>query len=111
MFPIGAPDHLQFVDLPLMTNSNCTNITGSENLYLTEKITKNMVCAGFTEGRRGTCQGDSGGPLVVPRSSTDDTAIIYGIASWIKGGRCAMPKYPSVFARVTEVLPWIQSFL
>ena len=102
-------DNLKYVHLPLVTNSNCVNGNGSENSYPIEEITKNMVCAGFPEGGKGSCHGDSGGPLVVPRSSTDDTAIIYGITSW--GKTCAEPYYPTVYARVTEFLPWIKTFL
>ena len=109
MLFLERTDELKYVHLPLVTNSNCVNGTGSENSYPIEEITKNMVCAGFTEGGKGACHGDSGGPLVVPRSSTDDTAIIYGITSFVGG--CAEPKYPTVFARVTEFLPWIKTFL
>ena len=109
LFLLEKSDDLKFVHLPLITNAKCVNASGSENLYLQEEITKNMVCAGFTEGGAGGCNGDSGGPLVVPRSSTDDTAIIYGIASFVH--HCAEPKYPTVFARVTEFLPWIKTFL
>ena len=100
---------LKYVHLPLVTNAKCVNASGSENLYPEEEITKNMVCAGFLEGGKGGCKGDSGGPLVVPRSSTDDTAIVYGITSFMN--KCAQPKYPTVFARVTEFLPWIKTFL
>ena len=109
LFLLEKSDDLKFVHLPLITNAKCVNASGSENLFPEEKITKNMVCAGFTEGGKGACQGDSGGPLVVPRSSTDDTAIVYGITSF--GKLCAEPNYPSVFARVTEFLPWIKTFL
>ena len=109
LFLLEKSDDLKFVHLPLITNAKCVNASGSENLFPEEKITKNMVCAGFTEGGKGGCHGDSGGPLVVPRSPTDDTAIIYGIASFVN--HCAEPKYPTVFARVSEFLPWIQTFL
>ena len=108
-FLLEKSDDLKFVHLPLITNEKCVNASGSENLYPEEEITKNMVCAGFLEGGKGGCKGDSGGPLVVPRSSTDDTAIVYGITSFMN--KCAQPKYPTVFARVTEFLPWIKTFL
>ena len=111
MIPFSILQYLsiKYVHLPLVTNAKCVKGNGSENLYAKEEITKNMVCAGFTEGGKGACHGDSGGPLVVPRSSTDDTAIIYGITSF--GNHCAQPKYPTVYARVTEFLPWIKTFL
>ena len=72
-------------------------------------ITSNMVCAGFIEGGIDACQGDSGGPLVVPRSSSDATAIIYGVVSW--GWGCAQPYTPGVYARVAKHLDWIQSYM
>ena len=109
LFLLEKSDDLKYLHLPLVTNSKCVKGNGSENLYPKEEITKNMVCAGFTEGGKGVCNGDSGGPLVVPRSSIDDTAIIYGITSF--GNHCAEPKYPTVFTRVTEFLPWIKTFL
>ena len=72
-------------------------------------VTENMVCAGILGSENGGCYGDSGGPLVVPRSSTDDTAVVYGIAGFVK--KCGHPNYPTVFMRVSKYLPWIKSFL
>ena len=40
------------------------------------------------------------------RSSNDSTAIIYGIVS--KASGCARPDKPSVYARVTNFIPWIE---
>ena len=89
-----------------MTNQDCIQPHTS---YASSVITSNMVCAGFTEGGKDSCQGDSGGPLVVPRSSSDATAIIYGIVSF--GTGCAKPNYPGVYARVAKYLDWIQSYM
>jgi len=95
------PDILQYVNVPLMTNADCDK-TG----YGTSRIKPSMVCAGYAKGGKDSCQGDSGGPLVVPKSSSDDTAIIYGVVSW--GSGCAGPNMPGVYARVTKFVDWIK---
>ena len=50
------------------------------------------------------------GPIVYinpDRSQNPDrTAVLVGIASW--GAACADPQYPSVSARITNALDWIQ---
>ena len=89
-----------------MTNQDCIQPHTS---YASSVITSNMVCAGFSEGGKDSCQGDSGGPLVVPRNSSDDSAIIYGVVSF--GTGCAKPNYPGVYARVAKYLDWIQSYM
>jgi len=95
---------LKFVAVPLLSNVQCVEPYTN---YPSYAITSNMVCAGYLEGGKDSCQGDSGGPLVVPKSSSDDTAIIYGVVSW--GWECAEPKQPGVYARVTRYLPWIKA--
>merc|ERR1712129_366331 len=95
------PDILQYVNVPLMTNDDCKK-TG----YGPNNILPSMVCAGYAKGGKDSCQGDSGGPLVVPKSSSDDTAIIYGVVSW--GSGCAGPNMPGVYARVTKFVDWIK---
>merc|ERR1711935_536976 len=97
----SLPDILQYVNVPLMTSVDCKK-TG----YGTAAILPSMVCAGYAKGGKDSCQGDSGGTLVVPKSSSDDTAIIYGVVSW--GAGCASPNLPGVYARVTKVIDWIK---
>ena len=87
-----------------MTNQDCIQPHTS---YASSVITSNMVCAGFTEGGKDSCQGDSGGPLVVPRNSSDDSAIIYGVVSF--GYGCAQPDAPGVYSRVANYVGWIQN--
>ena len=53
------------------------------------------------------CSGDSGGPLIIPKSDTDDTAVLIGIVSF--GYRCGLSDAPGVYTRVTEYISWIQS--
>ena len=92
--------------MPLITNQDCIQ---PHTPYPSSEITSNMVCAGFKEGGIDACQSDSGGPLVVPRSSSDATAIIYGVVSF--GRKCALPNAPGVYARVAKYLGWIQSYM
>ena len=88
---------MRYVALPLHSqdNSQCTSASSS-----------NILCAGY-DGK-GVCTGDSGGPLVVPRSKSDDTAIVIGISSFVdlnEAGDCTM----SFFARVSAELDWIKT--
>ena len=53
-----------------------------------------------------TCKGDSGGPLIVPKSSTDDTAVIISVNSF--GPENCVGKRPEVFTYVTKYLDWIK---
>ncbi|XP_030242780.1 trypsin 3A1-like [Drosophila navojoa] len=59
-----------------------------------------MICAGYSEGGKGSCKGDSGGPMV------NGNGVLVGVVSW--GKPCALPNYPSVFARVSYVREWIR---
>ena len=102
MLFLERTDELKYVHLPLVTNSNCVNGTGSENSYPIEEITKNMVCAGFTEGEKGACHGDSGGPLVALNGNRYE---IYGVVSW--GTGCADARYPGIYGNVYGVKSWI----
>ena len=68
-------------------------------------LTDTMICAGGSpEGGKSVCNGDSGGPLVTENSDTGSFELI-GVVSF--GSPCAKPNVPDVYARVTEVLPWI----
>lgn len=68
------------------------------------RVTDRMICAGYDEGGRNSCNGDSGGPLLHFNTGTPK---LVGLVSWARG--CAQPKYPTVYSRVTSVLPWIKS--
>ncbi|XP_045496575.1 trypsin-7-like [Colias croceus] len=90
---------LQEVQVPIMSNSAC-RMTSYGN-----RITDNMICAGYDEGGRDACQGDSGGPLHV--LNTNAAYEVVGVVSWGEG--CARPGKPGVYARVNRYLTWISS--
>uniref|UniRef100_A0A673KGI4 Trypsin-2-like n=1 Tax=Sinocyclocheilus rhinocerous TaxID=307959 RepID=A0A673KGI4_9TELE len=95
----ASPDKLQEVMIPVVSNSDC------DDAYDFLKITSNMICAGLLyEGGKDSCQGDSGGPLV---SRNGSLWIQSGVVSF--GIGCADPKYPGVYARVSQYQDWITS--
>lgn len=86
---------LQRLEVPRVSSDECRTQLGL-------KITKNMLCAGFTEGGRDSCQGDSGGPLVTRYKST---WFLTGIVSWGKG--CARSGVYGIYTRVSVFVDWI----
>jgi len=95
--------NLQWVAKPVVTRDQCIRPFFS---WSPSTITTNMICAGDSDGGESVCFGDSGGPLVVPKSSSDDTAIVLGAASFVSG-TCGEQGFPSVFAYVIPYLNWI----
>ncbi|XP_071439418.1 trypsin-1-like [Hetaerina americana] len=91
-------NHLQEVEVPIFSNKDCR----AESAYGANRITDNMLCAGYRNGAMDSCQGDSGGPLQV---LNDGVYEIVGVVSWGEG--CARPKYPGVYTRVNRYLTWI----
>uniref|UniRef100_A0A8C5BTL7 Peptidase S1 domain-containing protein n=1 Tax=Gadus morhua TaxID=8049 RepID=A0A8C5BTL7_GADMO len=94
----SAADILQEVDLPIVGNRECDCSYG--------RITNNMICAGLSAGGKDSCQGDSGGPLVVKQGPQ---WVQSGVVSFGQG--CALPKFPGVYARVSEYQAWINGII
>merc|ERR1712062_311997 len=85
----------------VMTNDDCVNSTGFKDYV---KITELMLCAA-SETSQDSCQGDSGGPLITKKENSQSYELI-GVVSW--GIGCGFPAYPDVYARVTDVMDWIE---
>jgi len=89
---------LNQIHVPIISQSQC-----SQRGWYSGKLTDNMICAGYPEGRRDSCQGDSGGPLMC---RTDGRWRLYGLTSW--GEECAAANKPGVYTRVSQYLEWIE---
>uniref|UniRef100_A0A8D9E7P1 Serine proteinase stubble n=1 Tax=Cacopsylla melanoneura TaxID=428564 RepID=A0A8D9E7P1_9HEMI len=94
---------LRKVEVPILSEEECKNVG-----YSAQRITKNMMCAGYPEGKRDSCQGDSGGPMQILSPRPGKMEVI-GIVSWGRG--CARPNYPGVYTRVGNYLNWIHAQL
>ncbi|CAN8029995.1 unnamed protein product, partial [Ixodes persulcatus] len=92
---------LQKVDLPIVSYTTCS----FNYLFVNRVVQTTMICAGPRVGGKGTCQGDSGGPLQCARS--DGRYVLAGSTSW--GTTCAAANQPSVFARISTQVNWINS--
>lgn len=97
--PGSLPETLQWVNVPLVSNSECSTKYQGVN-----RITDSMLCAGYNEGGKDSCQADSGGPLIC---SEGGKAILTGVVSY--GIGCGTPNFPGVYARVTAVMSWMKS--
>ncbi|XP_061473623.1 coagulation factor XII [Rhineura floridana] len=91
--------YLQEADMPIIPYEQCC----SPEVHGT-RITQDMLCAGYLDGRADACQGDSGGPLVCEEQGV---ATLRGIISW--GTGCALVNKPGVYTSVSNYLNWIQS--
>ncbi|XP_057717305.1 tryptase-like isoform X2 [Corythoichthys intestinalis] len=94
--PLPPPGDLMEVKMPVVGNRKCFC------QYCFINITENMICAGLTQGGRGGCPGDSGGPLM---SKNGSVWVQSGVASFAFG--CGQPRFPTVFARVSQYQDWI----
>ncbi|XP_032178998.1 chymotrypsinogen B-like, partial [Mustela erminea] len=92
-----TPDKLQQAALPLLSNADCMKFWGS-------RITNVMVCAGASGVS--SCSGDSGGPLVCQKAGV---WTLVGVVSW--SSSVCSTSVPAVYARVTELIPWVQEIL
>uniref|UniRef100_A0A8C0B3N5 Enteropeptidase n=1 Tax=Buteo japonicus TaxID=224669 RepID=A0A8C0B3N5_9AVES len=91
---------LQEAEVPLISNEKCQQ-------WMPEySITENMICAGYDIGGVDSCQGDSGGPLT---SEDGNKWFLVGVTSF--GYKCALPKRPGVYVRVTMFVDWIKKII
>lgn len=94
------PDVKQHVEVKYITTDDCNQRNSYDG-----QITDAMMCAGERGGGEDACQGDSGGPLVRLGNGQKPDELV-GVVSW--GYGCGSARHPGVYARITEVLQWIE---
>ncbi|XP_062538139.1 uncharacterized protein LOC134206439 [Armigeres subalbatus] len=76
---------LRSVMVPIWSQQQCL-----EAGYGSKKISENMMCAGYHDGKKDACQGDSGGPM--HKMGNAGSMEVIGVVSWGRG--CARPNLP-----------------
>ncbi|XP_071106865.1 trypsin-like [Haliotis cracherodii] len=95
----STSDELQVVEKPVLSQTQCRNIVGSNPFH-----EASMICAGHSEGGKDSCSLDSGGPLMCFQNNRME---IIGIVSW--GNGCGQPNSPGVYASASGGRQWIES--
>ncbi|XP_055617451.1 trypsin 3A1-like [Toxorhynchites rutilus septentrionalis] len=93
---------LRSVVVPIWSQQQCLDAG-----YSSKKISENMMCAGFHDGKKDACQGDSGGPM--HKMGNSGSMEVIGVVSWGRG--CARPNLPGIYTRIVNYLPWIHEKL
>ncbi|XP_046832412.1 uncharacterized protein LOC124430208 [Vespa crabro] len=88
-------DELRKVNVPILSQEECDQAGYQKN-----RLTDNMFCAGYLDGKRDACFGDSGGPLHV-KGSYGHLEVI-GIISWGRG--CARPNFPGIYTKLNNYM-------
>uniref|UniRef100_A0A8B9R285 Vitamin K-dependent protein C n=1 Tax=Anas platyrhynchos TaxID=8839 RepID=A0A8B9R285_ANAPL len=69
---------------------------------LTNLVTSNMFCAGYSKDGQDACQGDGGGPHV---TEYNGTYFATGIISWGEG--CGKKGKYGIYTKLSSFLPWL----
>uniref|UniRef100_H0XSF5 Peptidase S1 domain-containing protein n=1 Tax=Otolemur garnettii TaxID=30611 RepID=H0XSF5_OTOGA len=99
---LSEPLELQEGEVGLIESQYCEGFFQPPDSGTLFGIREDMLCAGDFINSKSICRGDSGGPLVC---WVNNTWFLMGLASWSMP--CSPPIGPSVFARVSYFLNWI----
>ncbi len=90
---------LREAKVPIVDRDSCNSY-----LAYNDKVTTNMICAGYMSGGSDSCAGDSGGPLI---SYDSGEAYLIGITSWGRG--CGERYHPGIYTNIDRYYDWIIS--
>ena len=108
-FAKSAATTLQEVKLTVLSQSECLERSGHDPArphlsYKGRLFEDSMICTcGGPHDEKDSCAFDSGSPLLTEDRYGRTVAV--GLVSW--GENCADPYFPSVNARVSFAMPWI----
>lgn len=100
-------NQLQALDVPIISNPEADgqlDISYPNHPELTQRM---LSTGAVGMDRQGACHGDSGGPLVFRQNGQNDIQI--GIVSWGVPGCGGGENSPSIYARLSQLVDWINS--
>ncbi|XP_078001559.1 clotting factor C-like [Glandiceps talaboti] len=96
--------------VPVVGSRICESGYAETQYYVT--VTRNMYCAGFSEGGTDSCSGDSGGPMVFSNGEGDRQRwYLQGLVSWGSPVECGLPRQYGGYTRVIKFVRWIKQFI
>jgi len=110
--PGTVPDRTPWPDVPHHANVTAMDHTVCQrqhgwNFRFIKTDPHRTVCMENTEGR-GHCSGDSGGPVMCKCMKHGKKRLTQvGVVSW--ADKCGLKEKASVFARVSNYVPWLRS--
>ncbi|KAG8140657.1 hypothetical protein E2320_003315 [Naja naja] len=101
---LPPPMTLQQLEVPIIGLDTCRCLyRRNPDPEDSHTLHRDMMCAGFVEGKKDACQGDSGGPL---SCLVDNAWFLGGIVSW--GDSCGAVNRPGVYIQVPLYANWIK---
>ncbi|XP_026539284.1 prostasin [Notechis scutatus] len=101
---LPSPMTLQQLEVPIIGLDTCRCLyRRNPDPEDSHTLHRDMICAGFVEGKKDACQGDSGGPL---SCLVDNAWFLAGVVSW--GYSCGAANRPGVYIRLPFYADWIK---
>lgn len=104
-FGVMDDDDLSFSNSMKYAFMTIDNNQACINIFPTDYITKNTICAVPLTGNQNICSGDSGGPLIIKNGGN---YVQVGINSFVVEDECT-EGYPSAFVKVSQFTDYITS--